>query len=56
MLNLDWKTGLADMSTQEAIDKLEHIIKEAVDQYVPHYTVADNGRDKPIWMIKAALS
>ena len=43
------------MSTQEAMDKLEHTIKEAVDQCVPHCTVTDNGRDKPIWMTKSAL-
>ena len=29
MLNIDWKTALADMSTQEAMDKLEGTIKEA---------------------------
>ena len=55
MLSIDWKTALADMSTQEAMDKLEETTKEAADQCVPHYTVTDNGRDKPIWMTKSAL-
>ena len=36
MLNIDWKTALADMSTQEAMDKLEETTIEAVDQCVPH--------------------
>ena len=43
------------MSTQDAMDKLEQTIKEAVDQCAPHYTVTDNGSDKPIWMTKSAL-
>ena len=37
------------------MDKLEQIIKEAVDQCVSHYTVTDNGRDKPMWMTKSAM-
>jgi len=55
IINLDWKTALADMSTQDAMDKIEQTIKEAVDQCVSHYTVTDNGRDKHIWMTKSAL-
>ena len=55
IINLDWKTALADMSTQGAMDKLEQTIKETVDQCVPHFIVTGNGRDKPIWMTKSAL-
>ena len=42
MLNLDWKTALADMTTQDAKDKLEETTKEAVDHCVPYYTVTEN--------------
>ena len=55
MVSLDWKTALADINTQDAMDKLEQTIKEAVDQCEPHYTDTYNGRDKPMWMTKSAL-
>ena len=39
LLNLDWEAELAELNTQEAMGKLESILKEAVEDYVPHRTM-----------------
>ena len=56
MLNVDWETELTNLSTQDAMDKLENILAKAVEECVPHRTVKGNGASsKPIWMTREAL-
>lgn len=45
LLNQDWETALAELSTQDAMDKSESIIKEAVEKCVPSLTTLDSNQN-----------
>ena len=41
LLILDWETELAELNIQEAMGKLESILKKSVEECVPHRTITD---------------
>ena len=56
MLNIDWNQSLSSLSTQEAMDKVEKLYKDAMEKCIPKKTTPSSShRKKPLWMNKTAL-
>lgn len=55
MLNIDWETRLEGLSTQEAMNTIENLYNEAVEQCVPKNQYSRSQKPKPLWLNKHAI-
>ena len=56
MLNINWSDSLNNLSTQESMDKVETLYKEAVERCIPKNQQSSNARcKKPLWLNKSAM-
>ena len=54
-VNLDWAQMFQGKSVQEMADKLQEVIHNAVEQYVPKVDHSKGTRKKPLWMNQNAI-
>ena len=55
MLSINWEDTLNGLSTQEAMNKLEILYNEAVEECVPKREHSTSCKPKPLWLNKSAI-
>ena len=55
MFTIDWNATLQNLPVQEAMDKVEALYKEAVEECIPKKQYSSIQKSKPIWMNRSAI-